>query len=53
VNGLNDPASIGRLQATIVQELAGHHSLAVTQMYAHPDEADLRRAVAVLGNRGP
>jgi site-specific recombinase XerD len=35
--------------ANVVQRLAGHHSLTVTQCYAHTTEADLREAVALLG----
>jgi len=34
--------------AHVVQTLAGHHSLAVTQRYAHADADDLRQAVATL-----
>ncbi len=35
--------------ANVVQRLAGHHSLTVTQRYAHTTEIDLREAVALLG----
>jgi integrase len=34
--------------AHVVQKLAGHHSLAVTQRYAHADADDLRKAIDTL-----
>jgi len=35
-----------------VQRLLGHQTLAMTQRYAHPTSADMRRAIQILNNVG-